>query len=70
MFLMGFPDGSDGQESASSAGQEDALEEEMAAHSSMLAWRIPWTEEPGGLRSIGSQRAGQDQSTLTGAQWL
>ena len=36
-------------------GQEDALEEGMATHSSILAWRIPWTEEPGGLKSIGSQ---------------
>ena len=40
--------------------QEDALEEEMATHSSILAWRIPWTEEPGGLQSIGPQRLGQD----------
>ena len=39
-----------------SLGQEDLLEEEMATHSSILAWRIPWTEEPGGLQSIGSQR--------------
>ena len=38
-----------------SLGQEDPLEEEMAAHSSILAWRIPWTEEPGGLQSMGSQ---------------
>ena len=38
-----------------SLGQEDPLEEEMATHSTILAWRIPWTEEPGGLRSIGSQ---------------
>ena len=38
-------------------GQEDALEEETATHSSMLAWRIPWMEEPGGLQSIRSQRA-------------
>ena len=37
-------------------GWEDPLEEEMAAHSSILAWRIPWTEEPGGLQSMGSQR--------------
>ena len=37
-------------------GQEDALEKEMATHSSTLAWTIPWTEEPGGLQSIGSQR--------------
>ena len=36
-------------------GREDPLEEEMAAHSSIRAWRIPWTEEPGGLQSLGSQ---------------
>ena len=36
-------------------GQEDPLEKEMATHSSILAWRIPWTEEPGGLQSMGSQ---------------
>ena len=39
----------------SSLGQEDPVEEKMAAHSSLLAWRIPWTEEPGGLQSVGSQ---------------
>ena len=39
-------------------GQEDALEKEMATHPSILAWRIPWTEEPGGLQSMGSQRVG------------
>ena len=39
-----------------SLGQEDPLEEGMATHSSILAWRIPWTEEPGGLQSKGSQR--------------
>ena len=39
-----------------SLGQEDPLEEEMATHSSILAWRIPWTEEPGRLQSMGSQR--------------
>ena len=39
-----------------SLNQEDPLEEEMAAHSCILAWRIPWTEEPGGLQSKGSQR--------------
>ena len=43
--------------------QEDALEEGMATHSSILAWGIPWTEEPGGLQSTGSQRAGHDLST-------
>ena len=37
-------------------GQEDPLEKEMAIHSSILAWRLPWTEEPGGLQSMGSQR--------------
>ena len=41
-------------------GQEDPLEEEMATHSSILAWEIPWTEEPGGLQSMGSQRVGRD----------
>ena len=39
-------------------GWEDPLEKEMATHSSILAWRIPWTEEPGGLQSMGSQRVG------------
>ena len=39
-----------------SLGREDALEKEMATHSSVLAWRIPWTEERGGLQSVGSQR--------------
>jgi len=43
-----------------SLGQEDALEEGMATHSSILAWRILWTEEPGGLLSIRLQRAGHD----------
>ena len=63
---MGFPGGSavknlpamqEPQETrVRSFGQEDPLEEGMAAHSSILAWRIPWTEEPGGLQSMGSQR--------------
>ena len=39
---------------------EDPLEEGMATHSSVLAWRIPWTEEPGGLQSMGLQRVGHD----------
>ena len=39
---------------------EDPLEEGMVMHSSILAWRIPWTEEPGGLRSMGSQRVGHE----------
>ena len=42
-----------------SLGQEDPLEKEMANHSSILAWRIPWTEEPGGLESMGLQKVGQ-----------
>ena len=57
-----FPGGSDGKESACNAGdlvqslgREDPLEKEMATHSSVLAWRIPWTEEPGRLQSMGSQ---------------
>ena len=41
-----------------SLGQEDPLGEKMAMHSSVLAWKIPWTEEPGGLQSMGSQRVG------------
>ena len=40
-----------------SLGQEDPLEKEMATHSSILAWEIPWTEEPGGLHSIGLQKS-------------
>ena len=43
-----------------SLGWEDPLEEEMAIHSSILAWRIPWTEKSGGLQSVGSQRVGHD----------
>ena len=61
-----FPGGSDGKESASSAGdpgtlgQEDPLEKDMAIHSSILAWRIPWTKEPGGLQPMVSQRVRHD----------
>ena len=43
-----------------SLDQEDPLEKEMATYSSILAWRIPWMEEPGGLQSTGSQRVGHD----------
>ena len=46
-------------------GQEDPLENEMATHSSVLAWEIPWTEEPGRLQSMGSQRVGHDLVTKT-----
>ena len=45
---------------AQSLGQEDLLEEGMATHSTILAWRIPWTEESGGLQSMGPQRVGHD----------
>ena len=44
--------------------REDPLEDGTATHSSILAWRIPWTEEPGGLQSIGSHRVGHDLSDL------
>ena len=43
-----------------SLGQEDPLEKGMDTYSSVLSWRIPWTEEPGGLQSMGSQRVGHD----------
>ena len=63
----GLPGASDGKESACNAGdrvwilgQEDPPEKEMATHSSILAWRIPWTEEPSGLKSVGSQRVRHD----------
>ena len=59
-FAMGFPGGSVGIESACNAetlvqllGQEDPLEKAMATHFSILAWEIPWTEEPGGLSGLG-----------------
>ena len=64
MMLLGFPGGSYGKESTCSAGdwiqslgQEDPLEMEMATHSSTLAWRIPRTEEHGGLQFMGSQKS-------------
>jgi len=64
---LGFPGGSVVKKlpamqetQVQSLGQEDPLEKEMATHSRILAWRIPWTEEPGGLQSMGSQRVGHD----------
>ena len=64
---MGFPGGSDGKESACNAetgvlslGWEDTLGKGMAIHSSILAWRTSWTEEPGGLSSKGLKRVGRD----------
>ena len=66
---MGFSGGSDGKQSACNVGNpgsilgwEDPLGNEMAAHSSILAWRIPRTEQPGELQSTGSQRAGGDRA--------
>ena len=60
---MDFPSGSDGKESACNAGDPGSIPglgsfsgKEMATHSAILAWRIPWTEEPGGLQSMGYQR--------------
>ena len=71
MHLCIYPGGSEGKESAKLQetwvwflGWEDPLEAEMATHFSILAWRIPWTEEPGGLQSIGWQRV-QDWATNT-----
>ena len=49
--------------SGSIPGQEDPLEKEIATHSSILAWKIPWTEEPGGLYFMGSQRVRHDLAT-------
>ena len=54
---------------ARSLGQEDPLEKEMAAHSSTLAWKIPWTEEPSRLQSIGSQRVGQTEQHPIHFHW-
>ena len=64
---MGLPCGSAGKESACNAGDLGLIpgwgrspEKEMATHCSILAWRIPWTEEPAGLQSMGLQRVGHD----------
>ena len=53
-----------------SLSQEDPLEKEMVTHSSSIAWRIPWTKEPGGLQSMGSQRVGRNWATNTHADNL
>ena len=67
---MGFPGGASIKSPPTNAGdlrdlslllgQEDPLEESMATHSNILVWRVPWTEEPGGLQSMGSQRIRHD----------
>ena len=66
-FNVGFPGGSDSknlpavQETwVQSLGQEDPLKKGMATYSSILAWRVPWTEEPGRLQSMGSERDGHN----------
>ena len=67
-FLLGFPDGSDGKETAPQCGRlgfdltdrEDLLEKGMSIRSNILAWRIPWTEEPGRLQFMGLQRVRYD----------
>ena len=71
-WLGGFPGGSAVKNPPAveetrvlSLGQEDPLEKEMATRSSIPAWWIPWTEKPGGLQSMGSQRVGHDWSNLT-----
>ena len=66
--FMGFPGGSDGKESACNVGDlglEDPKEKGTATHSSILAWRTAWTEEPDGLQSKGSQRVRHDWTTST-----
>ena len=67
IFFMGFPGGlmvknppAMQEAQVLSLGWEDPLDKEVITHSSMPAWRIPWTEEPSGLPSIGSQRVGDD----------
>jgi len=76
ILLLGFLCGSDSKESPAvqktwvqSLGWGDPLEEGMATHSSILAWRISWTEEPGWLQSMGSQRIGHDQATKYSICW-
>ena len=71
MQQVGFPGGASGKEStcqSGDAGWEDPLEKEMATLSSILAWIIPWTEEPGKLQSMGSQRVEHVLSDFTSLQ--
>ena len=70
--MLGFPGGSDSKQSACKAGDlgsvlgwEDTLGEGVAIHSSIIAWEVSWTEEPGGLQSIASQRVRYDWVTNT-----
>ena len=68
---MGFPSGSDSEKSACREGDLSSIPESgrspgggYGTHSSTLAWKTPWTEEPGGLQSMGLQRVGQDWATV------
>ena len=80
MIVTAFPNGSSDKEATCSAGdagdmgltlgREDALEKEMAMHSSILVWRIPWTEEPARLQSLGLQRLRHDCATEHAHTWL
>ena len=72
LTYLGFPGGSAVKNTpamqetwVSSLGWEDPLEKEMESHSSILAWRIPWAEEPGGLQSMGSQKNRTELSKIT-----
>ena len=74
--FLGFPGGSDGEESSCNAGDlgsipglEDPLEKGTTTHSSILAWRIPWTEEPGRLQPMGLQRVGHYWVTFIFTLW-
>ena len=76
MYYIGFSDGSavrnppaKQETQVQSAGWEDPLEKEMTTYSSILAWKIPWIEEPGTLQSMGSQRAKQDWVTVQTCTW-
>ena len=69
-MVEGFPSGSEvkhlpamWETRVQSLGWEDPLQKEIATHFSTLAWKIPWTEEPGSLQSMGSQKVGHDQAT-------
>ena len=74
VHMLGFPGGASGPGTPANAedkeirvrspGREDPLEKGMTTHSSILAWRISWTEEPGGLQSMGSQRVETTEATL------
>ena len=75
--ILGLPDGSDGKNPPAMQNTwvwflcwADPLEKGMTTHSSILAWNIPWTEEPGGLQSMGWQRVRQDWATIIFTWWL